>query len=68
MKEVKKLQRKLLLKNYGVLAFSILWIVSFTQITVSTLEKWHPILLNINKFADKYGRLILLILVLSLLL
>lgn len=70
MKEIKKLQRKLLLKNYGILSFSILWTVSLAQITVNTLEKWHIILLNINEFSDKYnkyGRSILLILLLGLL-
>lgn len=68
MKEIKKLQRKLLLRNYGILAFGFLWIVSLTQITINTLEKWHLILLNINQFSYRYGRSILLVLLLSLLL
>lgn len=56
MKSLKKLQRKLLLRRYGLLANIFLKIVAPTETNLDTLKRWHPSLIGIKEFSDLYGK------------
>ena len=64
MKSLKKLQKKLLLKNYGFLATAFLKLVAPMGASTVTLETWHPFLIKIRDFSDLYLKLIIYFLIL----
>ena len=59
MKSLRKLQRKLLIKKYGFLAYIFLKIVAPTGTDLDTLKKWHPSLIRIKEFANLYAKTII---------
>ena len=59
IKGLRQLQRKLLFKHYGLLAFCFLKIVSPANVPSDTLAFWHPQLMAIKRFSDMYGKLII---------
>ena len=61
MRSLKTLQKKLLLKRYGYMAYGFLKLVAPFSVSVSDLERWHPTLKNIHQFIDLYGRAMVLL-------
>lgn len=62
MKSLRKLQRTLLLKNYGFLGMLFLKVIDPTGPSIKTLGVWHPVLTKTKYFVDEYGRSIFYIL------
>lgn len=62
MDSLRKLRRKLLQKNYGVLAVVFLKFVAPMGTSTETLKMWHPSLIKIKNFSDLYAKLLIYIL------
>ena len=62
MKSLRKLQRTLLLKNYGFLGMLFLKVIDPIGPSIKTLGMWHPVLIKTKYFTDEYARSILYIL------
>lgn len=60
MREIKKLQRKILSKQYGVLGLGLLLIVSPKSVNGETIQKWHKTILTVKDLSDSYGKFVLI--------